>query len=430
MKKQLAGTLALSILAVLVLALMLVVLGNASAAQGPDGHSIYYVAPSCLGIPTPCYAEVQAAVDDVDDPGDVVQIAQGTYSAVHLRNGTTQAVHLTKTLTIRGGYAPDFGTWDPDAYPTILDAQSLGRVFYIAGEGSPVIEGLTITSGDSGAGGGSGGGGGISAIGDPGSALTVTLRHSRVVSNTAGTGFGGGGLSIIFTNLVMEDTVIQHNQAAGTGGGMRLEQTNADLTNTVWRDNDSATSGGAVYAANLASVEMTNTVFIDNDASNVGGAMVAAAAYVEGRHTTVSNNSSGDGSAIYLTSGSLPGYGPSTVLMVNTILVGHAIGVNVMPGPAWYTHTAKLGYTLWDGIGLLSSGAGNFTEAFTVIGDPGFCSDGYHICPASDAIDQGLAAGVAFDIDRQPRPARAGYDLGADEMYLSLYLPLVWRGLP
>jgi hypothetical protein len=81
-------------------------------------------------------------------------------------------------------------------------------------------------------------------------------------------------------------------------------------------------------------------------------------------------------------------------------------------------------------VGVLNSGLGDFTEAFTIVGSPAFCSDGYHICPGSDAIDQGMAAGVTFDIDRQARPARAGYDLGADEMYLSLYLPLVLRGLP
>jgi hypothetical protein len=169
---------------------------------------------------------------------------------------------------------------------------------------------------------------------------------------------------------------------------------------------------------------------IDNDASNAGGAMVAAAAYVEAKHSTVARNTGGDGSAIYVTSGSLPGSGPSTVLMVNTILASQAIGVTVMPGPEWYTHTATLGYTLWDGAGVLNTGAGDFTEAFTMIGGASFCSDGYHICPASDAIDQALPVGVTFDIDRQARPARAGYDLGADEMYLSVYLPLVLRGLP
>ncbi|MCL7455068.1 MAG: hypothetical protein M8467_18685 [Anaerolineae bacterium] len=426
MRKQVAGSLALSILGVLVVALVLVALGDTGAAQGPDGYSTYYVAPSCSGMPTPCYTVVQDAVDDVDDPGDVVQIAQGTYSDVHVRSSYTQAVYLTRTVTIRGGYAPGFGAWDPDLYPTTLDAQRQGHVFTIFGAGSPVIEGLTITGGDTDLGGGNYGGG-ILAVGNSGPALTVTLRYNQVISNYAGTSFGGGGgLGIIFTNLVMEDNIIQHNQAAGTGGGMRLEQTNADLTNTIWRDNTSASSGGAIYAGNLASVAMTNTVLIDNDASTAGGALVAAAAYVEARHSTVARNTSGDGSAIYVTGG----FGPGTVLMVNSILASHDVGVYVWPSPPDYTNSATLDYALWDGVGVLNSGGGSFVATNTLVGSPGFCSDGYHICPASDAIDQAVPAGVAFDIDRQPRPARAGYDLGADEMYLSVYLPVVVKGAP
>jgi hypothetical protein len=430
MNQRIGGMVATSMLGLLVVGGLFLALGERSAAQGPDGEAVYYVAPSCGGVPSPCYTEVQSAVDAVDDPGDVVQIAQGTYTDVHARGGYTQAVYVSRTLTLRGGYAPDFGAWDPALYPTVLDAQRLGRVFYVGGDASVTIEGLTMTGGDSDAGGGTWGGG-LLAIGNSGPSLTVTLRYDQVISNHATVSFGGGGgLAGIFSNVVIEGSTIGHNEALGTGGGARFEQSNVDLTNTVWRDNDSGANGGALYALNLANVAMTNTVLIDNDAGNVGGALVAAGAYVTGKHTTVARNTAGDGSAIYLTGGSLPGYGPSTVSMTNSILVSHVTGVDVTAGPAWYTHTATLDHTLWDGGGVLATGGGNLHVSDTVVGTPAFLSDGYHLGKTSDAIDQGRPAGVRFDIDGDLRPTPGGYDLGADEVPMPIFLPLVMRDVP
>jgi hypothetical protein len=59
-------------------------------AQGSDGNSIYYVAPSCSGLPTPCYDTVQAAVDAADHPDDVIKVAAGTYTDIHQWAGITR----------------------------------------------------------------------------------------------------------------------------------------------------------------------------------------------------------------------------------------------------------------------------------------------------------------------------------------------------
>ncbi|UCC63943.1 MAG: hypothetical protein JSV36_02460, partial [Anaerolineae bacterium] len=139
-------------------------------AQGPDGHDTYYVAPSCAGLPDPCYTTVQDAVDAADDPGDVIKVAAGTYTGVRGRpvpadypsppaSGiVTQAVYISKTVSIRGGYTTAFSDPpDPEANRTTLDAQGQGRVLYITGNISPTVEGLRITGGyvkDSGGGGG------------------------------------------------------------------------------------------------------------------------------------------------------------------------------------------------------------------------------------------------------------------------------------
>jgi hypothetical protein len=385
------------------------------------------VAPDCTGISPPCYTAVQEAVDAVDDPGDVVQIARGVYTGVQARGPYTQVVHISKTLTLRGGFTPDFGAWDPGLNPTVLDAQRDGHVLVIQGAGSPVVEGLHMVHGDAGAGGGTWGGG-VLAAGGSGPSLTVTLSYNHIMSNSAVASTGsGGGMFAAFSNLRLNDNRIEHNQASGVGGGARFEQANVTMENNVVRHNQSDTNGGGIYLAYLTNVSATNTVLADNQAGVAGGAMVASGAYVRMRHTTVTRNRSGDGIGIYVTSGGIHDNIVSTVLMTNSLMISHTVGLTVTPGLVWFTNTAVLDYTLWDGNGVLAGGGGNLTVSNTYTGNPAFAPDGYHLLPTSDAIDRGVDAGVGFDIDRQPRPQRAGPDLGADEVGFGVFLPIVLK---
>ena len=120
------------------------------------------------------------------------------------------------------------------------------------------------------------------------------------------------------------------------------------------------------------------------------------------------------------------------VVMTNTILVSHEVGIYVDSGC-----TATLEATLW-GIGPWANGT-DWSGSGTILtgthnyrGDPAFLApdDGnYHIRAGSAALDRGVDAGVSADIDGDPRPAGSAPDLGADEGRF-VHLPLVLRSYP
>jgi uncharacterized repeat protein (TIGR01451 family) len=70
----------------------------------------------------------------------------------------------------------------------------------------------------------------------------------------------------------------------------------------------------------------------------------------------------------------------------------------------------------WMSAGTISTGTLNIRR------NPGFAdSDNadYHITAISGAVDKGISAGTATDVDGQSRPYGSGHDIGADEFYPS-----------
>jgi pectin methylesterase-like acyl-CoA thioesterase len=91
-----------------------------------------------LGGTDGCYASIQAAVDAAVD-GDTIQVAEGIYY---------ETVELTKSLTLEGGWNPDFSARDWESHPTTIDAERNGPTIWVMAAVSPTVEGFVITGGD------------------------------------------------------------------------------------------------------------------------------------------------------------------------------------------------------------------------------------------------------------------------------------------
>jgi hypothetical protein len=263
------------------------------------------------------YTTVQAAIDAAE-PDDVIQIATGTYTGLNDLGGLRQIAYITKSLTLIGGYNPDFSIWDPTLYPTTLDAGSGGRVIYASGTIDLTLEGLRLTDGnatglggeqyyDDDAGGAvylSGGeltmtncivensiasdsarsghyaaaGGGLYIASSQQVTLTGNTFQNNIAATVAGDYMGlGGGIAIYNSNAVLEGNTITGNigstLSAGNGGGLYLIEGTTELNDNTISFNTasestaqfySAGEGGGIYA--VGDLTMTGNTISDNEA--------------------------------------------------------------------------------------------------------------------------------------------------------------------
>lgn len=418
--------------------------------QPAAAGDVYCVAPGGGGSYPGCnqvFSSVQAAVDAAGGD-ETIKVAGGTYTGVQVRPAPpgytgslviTQVVYLSKTLAIRGGYTTaNWATSDPEANPTTLDAEGQGRVLFISGDVSPTIEGLRITGGDAaGLGGDPWGydtGGGVLVI-----SATATLRDSRVFGN--GEPFAGG-ICLVHSDSTIANNIVAEN-TGGTGGGLLVIYGAPTIIGNTFIDNRADYAGGValwasdgvldgnIVISNSGNIISSLVLLAGSDATLINNVIVNnrtiwpdhgnESIYVGGSsprltHNTIARNGGEGDIGLYITDG----WGTySNVVLTDTILVSHAVGIYVVGG-----NTATLEATLW-GTGTWANGrdwAGGgtiVTGTVNVWGNPGFVdpdAGDYHIGLNSAAIDAGLGSGVDADIDGETRPILSGYDIGADEL--------------
>lgn len=316
-------------------------------------------------------------------------------------------------------------------------------------------------------------GGGLYISNDTTSAI---IRQNQILSNTAGIAIQQGDGGAFFVNgtadilsNTMQDNVACVNCSAAYGGGGYIGWTSSDiiLAHNLFKNNQADRGGGlalvwsaahvqdntflgntAVFGAGLDSYydggsTIHANMILSNTATGPGNGIRIYITTGTGATTLVNNiiannqGASGAGiyaysdwhnSAITLTHNTLANNGDGlkigqnmTATLVNNIVASHTVGLSVVEpsGNLFADHTLFWGNSD-DGL----------RGTLPVDSDPAFVNpamNNYHLSAGSGAIDMGIDAGVLSDIDGESRPVGAGYDIGADEFWYAVSLPLIMR---
>jgi hypothetical protein len=165
-----------------------------------------------MSSPFRLISDAHAAVETGDDV--TLHVAGGTY-VDNVGDGADE-YHTFTRYTFLGGYAPGFGSRDPAAYETTVQAgDTSAPVFNFDNAESVTIDGFTITNGRSGV-----------VIAGWASGRTAIVRSCRIVDNGHFTGdhqdsslVNGAGVRLSGRDVLLSDSVIEDNDAGKYGGG-------------------------------------------------------------------------------------------------------------------------------------------------------------------------------------------------------------------
>jgi fibronectin-binding autotransporter adhesin len=263
-----------------------------------------------------------------------------------------------------------------------------------------------------------GSGGGFNTFG-----TTTTITGSRISGNQSVGIFGGGGLIHNGSDTLLIDTsTIDGNQARGGGGLINLNLTTADtkiFRSTINHNIAVSTGGGVLHAGGSPTkLTITDSTISGNQAGLQGGGVVSSnAGFISS--STIVDNASPTGAAIYVNAGS--------VTVKNSIIANSALGNNCntaissdgynidsanscgFVGPGDQINTdPKLGVLQDNGGGILTHDLLAGSPAIDK-GDPAGCTDDNAVALTTD--ERGFARSTDGDQDGTVR-----CDIGAVEL--------------
>ena len=322
---------------------------------------------------------------------DTIALPSGTFvlsiAGASENLAATGDIDITDHLTINGA----------GANTTILDGNSIDRVFHIVpSAGTVEISGVTIRNGSGSDGGGLRNG------------STLTLNNSTVTNNSAGSSGGaiantdGGSLTIadsIFSGntawdggaifnpdggtVTISGSVFDANTASQNGGGIVTFQSTLTIDNSTFSGNNAATRDGGGIHGHEDFVNITNSTFSGNTAGRGGGAVSSWRSTVTIANSTFNGNTADFGGGGFFRSGS------GTFSIKNTVIA------NNVPDDCLADPVSSLGHNL-DGDGTCGlSDPTDLSEMDPLLGplqDNGGLTQTHAPLPGSPVIDSGNPA--------------------------------------
>jgi len=176
---------------------------------------------------------------------NIIKLLEGVYS--QSTNGETFPIDLPDYYSLIGVSSPE----------TIIDAESVDKVFRIFDNSYNFISDFTITGGS----GGSNQGGGIQCWNS-----NPTLQNLKITDNSASQ---GAGIWITQSNSKLSNVVLINNSAGQYGGGILSSNSNLLFYNTTLSNNSAQDHGGAINCSSNSNILLLNTIIWDNSPNEV-----------------------------------------------------------------------------------------------------------------------------------------------------------------
>lgn len=342
---------------------------------------------------------LRAAIEEANfDTGtDTIVVPTGEYRL------TLGELILSQPVTVQGAGAPT----------TIIDPDTLVRVFNIQSGVSSTISGVTVRGGSAPL----EDGGGIRNLG------SLTLRNVVVGENNAG--LAGGAIHSSGTSLTIDRSTISGNQASsGSGGGIYLgSATVLTITDSMITDNLTTIDGGGVFDGTTGgSISITNTTITRNRANghsggiHIGGTGTITSSTITANRADNDASGSGDGGGMSV--------GPGESLTVRrTIVAGNTDASTGAEAPDCSGGPASGGSNLIGNdlnCAYISDPTDKVNMSATLgpLAHNGGPTMTHSLLTGSPAIDGVTGTCEVNDQRGVPRPQGTGCDIGAYELAL------------